>query len=124
MSEIYNLQLAQQFEQERGLTYLSPMSPATIGMVQEFSPPTCWLANNFNCDILLLLHGENDPVAPPAYSQELHLLLTERHGVNFPLETFEDTVHQDTVLHTCLFCKGRAQSTRFEWFGSTFVTKI
>lgn len=84
MSEIYNLQLAQQFEQERGLTYLSPMSPATIGMLQEFSPPTCWLANNFNCDILLLLHGENDPVAPPAYSQELHLLLTERQASTSP----------------------------------------
>ena len=120
MSGVYNLQLAQQFEQERGLTDLSPMRPAAKGMLQDFSPT--WLANNCDVEIiaslppLLLLHGENDPVAPPVYSQELHLLLTEKHGVNCHLEIFENVAHQDTVLHTCLG-KGRAQSTIFEWLG-------
>lgn len=94
MSGVYNLELAQEFERERGLTDLSPMGPASNGRLEEFLP--AWLLNN--CDReslsslppLLLLHGDDDPVAPLHYSQELHSLLTEKHGLKCQLEILEN----------------------------------
>jgi acetyl esterase/lipase len=127
MSGVYNLELAHEFEQERGLTDLSPMSPASNGRFQEFSPT--WLLNNCDLDSLsslpplLLIHGEDDPVAPLFYSQELHLLLTEKHRLNCHLEILENVQHQDTVLHTSLG-KGRVRSIIFEWLENLYVERL
>lgn len=160
MSGVYDLELAREFELQQGLTELSPMGPvcgittATVGggggftndidgvsantyAMRENSPS--WLASSCEKEILssfpqcLLIHGEDDTVAPPIYSRVFHEVLNENYNKRgristsasmspslCQLEILEGVQHQDTVLETCLG-RGKTQAKIFRWLAKTLV---
>jgi len=125
MSGVYDLELAREYELQQGLTELSPMGPVCGDALRENSPT--WLASNGDEAILsslppvLLLHGENDTVAPPIYSRMLHQVLINNEkndkGPKCHLEVLEGLQHQDTLLETCLG-RGKTQAVIFQWLDS------
>ena len=133
MSGVYDLEVARTREIQQGLTELSPMGPACgdINMLREHSPT--WLVDThthgyskdmgssfLNLPPILLVHGEDDPVAPPSYSKMFHNVMKEderqvlKRGATCHLEILKGLQHQDTVLETCLG-HGKTQSLILQW---------
>ena len=139
MSGVYDLDEARRRETQQNLTHISPMIPAllygfnnddtkeerTSTLLKSYSPEwliktKCNKNNNSNMveDLppILLLHGENDTVAPPEYSISFYETFTHNKPYNkkCQLSIIDDLDHQDTVLDVCLN-KGKTQSIIFQW---------
>ena len=137
MSGVYDLTSALAKELQEGLTKLSPMGPCCKDQFEENSPT--WLieqrqinpSDKFSSpgdgelDCLppvLLLHGDDDPVASPIQSESLYKILKESETnsngsafkYQYQFELLKGVQHQDTVLETCLG-RGRTQNIIFEW---------
>ncbi len=129
MSGVYDLEEARERELQEGVSDLSPMIPACGGKLKEFSPS--WLAmkrlsSKSRMDAtevppILLLHGDEDTVAPSTYSNHFYNIMRkdadEQAIGKTPtcrLENLEGLQHQDTVLETCIG-NGKTQSIIFDW---------
>lgn len=128
MSGVYDLRVSLEKEIEEGLSYISPMLPACRGMLEKYSPVLLMeklqsQEEEESKDVIamkvlppiLLLHGEEDTIAFPSWSQKFHDL-SKVIGVKCDLTILKGLGHQDTVLKTCL--GGEIQSVIFNWLES------
>ena len=133
MSGVYDLEEAWERELQGGVSELSPMLPACLGRLKDYSPS--WLAmeksrSRSKMDAtelppILLLHGDDDTVAPSACSENFYNVMRKDSGEQIfgkaigrtptcCLEILEGLQHQDTVLEICIG-GGKTQSVIFDW---------